>query len=140
MNRPKSFTIYNVIVWITKFIPLIAVYFFFDYVNPREDFYLGLNLRDIRDYLYVYVGASFATLLLTVFLFFRKKWALSAYYFMKTVEVHCLLMALPTLIYGLQLGLGIKFGLMFHLSAWTFVISTNLIFPLIYYSYQKIYK
>lgn len=140
--RPKSLTIYSIIVWITKFIPLFAVYMFFDYLSAkgRLDFYLGLGLRDIRDYLYVYVAASFITLILTVFLFFQKKWALQVYFFMKTVEVHCLLMALPTLVYGLQRGLGIKFGLPFHLSAWTFVLATNLIFPLIYYTFKKNYK
>src|SRR5262245_40785964 len=130
MNRPRSLTIYSIIVWITKFIPFIAVYKFFEYVNPRIDFYLGLNLRDIRVYLYVYVFACIATLISTVFLFFQKKWALSAYFFLKTIEVHCLLMALPTLVYGLQLGLGIKVGFWFHFSAWTFVLATNLIFPL----------
>jgi hypothetical protein len=140
MKRPTSFTIYNIVVWITKFIPLAGVYAFFDYVNPRINFYRGLNLRDIRDYLYVYVFVSVITLITTVFLYFRKKWALSLYYFLKTVEVHCLLMALPTLVYGLQLGLGIKFGLPFHISAWTFVLATNLIFPLIYYTYKKQYK
>lgn len=140
MKRPHSLTIYSIIVWITKFIPLAGVYAFFDYVNPRIDFYLGLNLRDIRDYFYVYVVACVLTLISTVFLFFQKKWVLPVYYFLKTVEVHCLIMALPTLVYGLQLGLGIKFGLFFHLSAWTFVLATNLIFPLIYYSYKKSYK
>jgi hypothetical protein len=140
MKRPASLTIYSLIVWITKFIPLAGVYAFFDYVNPRIDFYLGLNLRDIRDYLYVYVVASLLTLITTVFIYFRKKWALSVYYFLKTVEVHCLLMALPTLVYGLQLGLGIKFGLAFHVSAWTFVLATNLIFPLIYYTFKKSMK
>ncbi len=140
--RPKSLTIYSIIVWITKFIPLFAVYMFFDYLSAkgRLDFYLGLGLRDIRDYLYVYVAASILTLILTVFLFFQKKWALQVYFFMKTVEVHCLLMALPTLVYGLQRGLGIKFGLPFHLSAWTFVLATNLVFPLIYYTFKKNYK
>jgi len=138
--RPKSLTIYSIIVWVTKLIPLGAVYAFFDYVNPRIDFYLGLNLRDIRDYLYVYVAASILTLGVTVFLFLQKKWALQVYFFLKTVEVHCLLMALPTLVYGLQLGLGIKVGLWFHLSAWTFVLSTNLVFPLIYYTFKKHYK
>src|SRR5687768_14609481 len=108
-----------------------------DYVNPREDFYLGLGLRDVRDYLYVYVLASFLTFFVTFFLYFRKKWALSVYFFLKTIEVHCLLMALPTLVYGLQLGLGIKFGFWFHFSAWTFVLGSNIVFPLIYYSYKK---
>ena len=75
MKRPRSLTIYSIIVWVTKVIPLAAVYAFFDYVNPRIDFYLGLNLRDIRDYLYVYVAASVLTFLLTIFLFFQKKWA-----------------------------------------------------------------
>lgn len=140
MKRPHSLKIYSIIVWITKFIPLAGVYAFFDYVNPRIDFYLGLNLRDIRDYFYVYVVACILTLFTTVLLFFQKKWALPVYYFLKTVEVHCLIMALPTLVYGLQLGLGIKFGLFFHLSAWTFVLATNLIFPLIYFSYKKSYK
>lgn len=138
--RPKSLTIYSIIVWITKFIPLGAVYAFFDYVNPRIDFYLGLNLRDIRDYLYVYVAASIVTLGITIFLFLQKKWALQVYFFLKTVEVHCLLMALPTLVYGLQLGLGIKTGFWFHFSAWTLVLSTNLVFPLIYYTFKKHYK
>ncbi len=139
MKRPTSFTIYNIIVWVTKFIPLIAVYQFFAYINQpgQLDFYLGLGLRDIRDYLYVYVGASFLTLITTVFLFFRKKIALNIYIFLKTVEVHCLIMALPTLVYGLQRGLGIKHGFTFHFSAWAFIISTNLIFPLIYYTYKK---
>jgi hypothetical protein len=142
VKRPRSLTIYSIVVWITKFIPLFAVYKFFEYINAkgRLDFYLGLNLRDIRDYLYVYVAASLLTLIITIFLFYRKKWALQVYFFLKTVEVHCLLMALPTLVYGLQRGLGIKFGLWFHLSAWTFVLASNLIFPLIYFTYKKYYK
>jgi len=140
MKKPVSFIIYNIVVWITKFIPLAGVYAFFDYVNPRIDFYLGLNLRDIRDYLYVYVVASLLTLFSTVFIFFQKKWAFQVYVWLKTIEVHCLLMALPTLVYGLQLGLGIKVGTSFHISAWTFVLATNLIFPLIYYTYKKYYR
>ena len=142
MKKPTSLTVYSIIVWVTKFIPLFAVYIFFDYINAkgRLDFYLGLGLRDIRDYLYVYVIASFLTLILTVFLFFKKKWALSVYFFMKTIEVHCLLMALPTLVFGLQRGLGIKTGFTFHFSAWAFVLATNLIFPLIYYTFKKQYK
>lgn len=140
MKRPVSLTVYSIFVWLTKILPLIGVYSFFDYVNPRVDFYLGLNLRDIRDYLYVYVLASILTIISTIFLFFRKKTMLPVYFFLKTIEVHCLLMSLPTLIYGLQLGLGIKFGLSFHLSAWTFVLATNLIFPLIYYSFKKHYN
>jgi hypothetical protein len=139
-KRPVSLTVYSIIVWVTKLIPLAGVYSFFDYVNPRIDFYLGLNLRDIRDYLYVYVAASILTLISTIFLFFQKKWMLSVYFFLKTIEVHCLLMALPTLVYGLQLGLGIKVGFWFHFSAWTFVLATNLVFPLIYYTFKKHYK
>jgi len=54
--------------------------------------------------------------------------------------VHCLLMALPTLVYGLQRGLGIKYGLTFHVSTWGFVLASNLVFPLIYYTYKKHYK
>jgi len=142
IKRPHSLTIYSIVVWITKFIPLYAVYQFFDYIGQkgRLDFYLGLNLRDIRDYLYVYVAASILTLFITIFLYLRKKWALSVYFFLKTVEVHCLLMALPTLVYGLQRGLGIKYGLTFHVSTWGFVLASNLVFPLIYYTYKKHYK
>ena len=140
MKRPISFTVYNIIVWVTKFIPLAVVYSFFDYINPRIDFYLGLNLRDIRDYLYVYVVTSFLTIITTVFLFFRRKNALPIYYFLKTVEVHCLIMSLPTLVYGWERALNVQYGFIFHLSAWTFVLSTNLIFPLIYYSFKKQYK
>ncbi len=142
MKRPVSLTVYSIIVWVTKFIPLFAVYKFFEFINQpgKLDFYLGLNLRDIRDYLYVYVAASILTLLTTIFLFFQKKWAFNIYVFFKTVEVHCLIMALPTLVYGLQRGLGIKYGLTFHVSAWGFVIATNLIFPLIYYIHKKYYR
>jgi hypothetical protein len=142
MKRPASLTIYSIVVWITKLLPLFAVYKFFEFINQpgKLDFYLGLNLRDIRDYLYVYVVACLLTIVTTLFLFFKKKWAFNVYVFFKTVEVHCLIMALPTLVYGLQRGLGIKYGLTFHVSAWTFVLATNLIFPLIYYTYKKQYK
>jgi hypothetical protein len=142
MKRPVSLTVYSIVVWITKFIPLIAVYYFFDYINAKNriNFYKGIGLRDIRDYLYVYVAVCFLTLITTVFLFFRKSKALNVYFFLKTIEVHCLLMALPTLIYGLQRGLGIQTGFAFHASAWTFVLATNLIFPLIYYTFKKQYK
>ncbi len=142
MKRPVSLTVYSIVVWITKFIPLIAVYEFFAYINqPNQlQFYLGLGLRDIRDYLYVYVAASCLTLVTTIFLFFRKGKLLNVYFFLKTVEVHCLIMALPTLVFGLQKALAIKFGFTFHFSAWAFVIATNLIFPLIYYSFKKHYK
>lgn len=142
MKRPVSLTVYSIIVWVTKFIPLFAVYKFFEFINQpgKLDFYLGLNLRDIRDYLYVYIAACICTIITTIFLFFQKKWALNVYIFFKTVEVHCLIMALPTLVYGLQRGLGIKYGLAFHVSAWGFVIATNLIFPLIYTTFKKHYR
>jgi hypothetical protein len=140
MKRPVSFTLFCILVWITKFIPLAAVYYFFDYIGQkgRLDFYKGLGLRDIRDYLYVYVAACILTLISTVFLFFKKSRALNVYFFLKTIEVHCLLMALPTLVYGLQRGLAA--GIWFQITAWSFVISTNLIFPLVFYTYKKNYK
>ena len=135
-----SLTTYSIFVWVTKLIPLYGVYSFFAYVNQpgQLDFYKGLGLRDIRDYLYVYVAACFLTIVSTIFLFFKKSKALNIYFFLKTIEVHCLLMALPTLVYGLQRGLAA--GIWFQITAWSFVISSNLIFPLIYYTYKKQYK
>lgn len=137
MKRPLSFTIFHVIVWVTKLIPFVLIFFFLEYIKTRLDFYRGLGLRDIRDYLYVYMGFAVLTFITTFFLYARKKKALQVYYFLKTCELHCLIMALPTLAYGWQRALHIQNGFSFQLSVWVFVISLTLIFPLIYHSFQK---
>lgn len=139
-KRPLSFTIYSILVWLTKGLPLVAIYFFLDYVNPRLDFYLGLGLRDIRVYLYVYCVAAGLTLICTVFLFFRMAKFLQPYFIMKSIEVHCLLMALPTLLAGLERAYEIQHVALYQISAWTFILGGNAIFPVVYFLYKRHYK
>lgn len=140
IEKPLSFKIYSIFTWLTKPVVIFGVIYLINYINEKESFYLGIGLKDIRIYLYIYVAIAIVNYMNLFRVFAQKKFNYRLYFLLKIVELTLLILTVPNFMEGLARAFSFENGWLYQLTIWTLVTTTNLIFPLIYVTYYKLYK